>query len=207
MCPGLTTVPIKFSKNAAMLIPMRVADALRTKGASTSQVHGLVPTRCSGFASSTSLCVTPLRLTLSLRTSYLITLASSCSKVTAHHQAFNLFGTGVMPSFSPAPTPVPIKFSKNAAMPIPMRVTDALRTKGASTSQVHGLVPTRCSGFASSTSLCVTPLRLTLSLRTSYLITLASSCSKVTAHHEVHIFLGTDVVGSALGLADGVSVW
>ncbi len=35
-----------------------------------------------------------------------------------------------------APTPVPRKFSRNAAMPIPMRVALALRTKGASSSRV-----------------------------------------------------------------------
>ncbi len=36
--------------------------------------------------------------------------------------------------------------------------------------------------------------------RTSYLITLASSCRKAIAHHEAHIFLGTavDVSGNTL---------
>ncbi len=45
---------------------------------------------------------------------------------------FDLFGTDVLIER----TPVPIKFSKNAAMLILMRVTDALRTKGASPSRV-----------------------------------------------------------------------
>ncbi len=70
-------VPIKFSKNATMLISMRVTEALRTKGASTSRVHG--------YSSHTSfwLCLLPPRPRNSvapnsftsyfvLRTSYLI---------------------------------------------------------------------------------------------------------------------------------------
>ncbi len=48
-------------------------------------------------------------------------------------------------------TPVPIKFPKIAAMLVPMHVTDALRTEGASTSRVHG--------FSSHASfrLCILP--------------------------------------------------
>ncbi len=88
-----TPVPIKFSKNAAMLIPMRVADALRTKGASTSRVHGFSSHtlfRLCFFHSTPRNSVAP-----NYFTSYLTSPVSSCIKVIAHHQAFHLFGTDV----------------------------------------------------------------------------------------------------------------
>ncbi len=92
-------------------------------------------------------------------------------------------------------TPVPIKFSKNAAMLIPMRVADVLRTKGASTSRVHEFVPHArfplCVHRPSPRNL-VAPNSFTsyFVLRTSYLITPVSSCLKDTAHHKPLIYLG-----------------
>ncbi len=112
--------------------------------------------------------------------------------------------------------PVPRKFLKIAAMPIPcaspLRHTrpnkifeKALKCqslRGLHTlcvlrgHQPHGcmdLVPTRCFSFASFQIPCATLLRLTPSLRTSYFHSPASSCRKVIAHHEALIFLGTAV--------------
>ncbi len=84
-----------------MLVPMRGTDALRTKGASTSQVHGFDPHalfRLCFFHLPLRNSVAPNSFTsyFVLRTSYLITPVSSCPKATAHHQAFNLFGTDVV---------------------------------------------------------------------------------------------------------------
>ncbi len=79
-------------------------------------------------------------------------------------------------------------------MLIPMRVTDVLRTKGTSTSGVHG--------FSSHTPfrLDLPPTLLRNSVApnsfTSYFHSPVCSCRKVIAHHEARIFLGTDVVSS-----------
>ncbi len=73
-------------------------------------------------------------------------------------------------------------------MLIPMRVTPALRTEGASTSRVHGFVP------HARFPLCVhrpfprnpvtpNPFTSYFVLRTSYLITSLFPCRKVIAYH------------------------
>ncbi len=85
-----------------------------------------------------------------------------------------------------------------------MRVADALRTKGGSTSQMHGF------DFHALFRLCffLLPLRNSVAPNsfTSYFHSPASSCRKVIAHHEARIFLGTAVafvylrnIGLALG--------
>ncbi len=95
-----TPVPIKFSKNAATLIPMRLSDALRTEGASTSRVRGFSPhapflLRFLSAHPRNSVAPNSFTSYFVLRTSYLHSPAPSCRKVIAHHEAFHLFGTGV----------------------------------------------------------------------------------------------------------------
>ncbi len=90
MTKTTTPTPRKFPKNVFLLISMRVADALGTKGVSTSRVRGFV--RYARF----SLCVhrpsprnlvAPNSFTLYfvLRTSYLIPSPLPCVKVIANH--------------------------------------------------------------------------------------------------------------------------
>ncbi len=95
-------------------------------------------------------------------------------------------------------TPVPIKSLKNAAMLVPMRVADALRTKWASASRVRRFIPHALSllRFLSThprNSVAPNSFTSYFVLRTSYLVTPVSPCLKAIAHHEARIFLGTAV--------------
>ncbi len=86
-------------------------------------------------------------------------------------------------------------------MPILMRVTDALRTEGASAPQVHGFdshtLFRLCFLLLLRNSVAPNSFTSYFVLRTSYLITPVSSRRKAIAHHEARIFLGTAAVRDA----------